>query len=76
MLGSMPDQDDILRRAMELPVEARAALAGTLLQSLDRVVDPDAEAAWSAEITRRLAQLDDGSVRPLTMDEARKRISG
>jgi len=61
---------------MELPVEARAALAGTLLQSLDRVVDPDAEAAWSAEITRRLAQLDDGSVRPLTMDEARKRISG
>ena len=35
----------ILREALALPTEARAALAGSLLDSLDTEVDEDAEAA-------------------------------
>ena len=45
---------DILKEALKRPPEARAALAGTLLDSLDDTVDRDAESAWEAEILLRL----------------------
>ena len=48
---------DILRQAMRLPPEARAALAGSLLDSLDEPMDRDAESAWEAEIASRIRHL-------------------
>ncbi|MFN3242978.1 MAG: addiction module protein [Planctomycetota bacterium] len=72
----MNDSEDLLRRAMSLPAEACAALAGSLLRSLESAVDADAEAAWSAEIQRRLTDLDTGRVNAVDLDEARRRISG
>jgi len=50
----------ILQDALALPDAQRAELATRLLQSLDRVVDPDAEEAWAIEIERRCAALDAG----------------
>src|SRR4029453_11089475 len=41
----------------------RAALAGSLLESLDTEVDEDAEAAWATEVNRRVAELDSGAVK-------------
>jgi Putative addiction module component len=38
---------EILKDALALPTEARAALAESLLESLDTEVDEDAEAAWA-----------------------------
>ena len=76
MLAVMTNSDELLRRAMELQPEARAALAGSLLQSLDSPVDADAEAAWSTEIERRIAQLDDGSTKPVSWADARRKITG
>lgn len=64
----------LLEEALKLPVEARAALAGTLLESLDDTVDPDAESAWGAEIARRIGDLDSGKVRAIPWSEARKAI--
>ena len=64
----------LLEEALKLPSEARAALAGSLLDSLDDTVDPNAEAAWEAEIARRLKDLDDGKVRPVPWSEARRAI--
>jgi putative addiction module component (TIGR02574 family) len=49
---------EILKDALALPTEARAALAGSLLESLDTEVDEDAEAAWAIELNRRIAELD------------------
>lgn len=69
------DATDILRTALELPPEARAALAGSLLDSLDQTIDEDAEAAWEAEIAERLKQLDEGRVRLIPWAEARRRIA-
>ena len=46
---------EILRDALALPTDARAALAAALLDSVDRHVDEDAEAAWVTEINRRVA---------------------
>lgn len=54
------DPNDLLKEALKLPPEARAALAGSLLDSLDQEVDEDAEAAWHTEIDRRLRELDSG----------------
>jgi putative addiction module component len=51
------DIAEILKEALKLPSEARAALAGTLLDSLDETVDRDAELAWEAEIGTRLKEI-------------------
>jgi putative addiction module component (TIGR02574 family) len=65
---------DRLKQALALPVEARAALAGSLLESLDDIVDGSAEEEWSKEIARRIADLDSGTVKPVPWAEARRQI--
>jgi putative addiction module component (TIGR02574 family) len=64
----------VLNDALCLPPEARAALAGSLLDSLDQEVDPDAEAAWRDEIRRRVKAIDAGEVQLVPWDEARRKI--
>jgi putative addiction module component (TIGR02574 family) len=70
------DAGDILKDALELPEEARAALAGSLLDSLDHEIDEGAEAAWQSEIASRLREVEEGKVRPIPWSEARSRIAG
>jgi hypothetical protein len=53
-----PDLSRIISQALALPNEARAALAGALLESLGDTVDEKTEAEWAAEIARRIAELD------------------
>jgi putative addiction module component (TIGR02574 family) len=69
------DLSEVLKRAMALPIEARAALAGALLESLDKTVDESAEADWDREIARRLEELDSGRVRTISWAEARREIA-
>ena len=66
---------DILKDALALPTEARAALAGSLLESLDTEVDEDAEAAWASEINRRVAELETGVLRPIPWADVRRRLA-
>ena len=66
---------EILRDALALPTEARAALAGSLLDSLDTEVDEDAEAAWAAEVSRRVGELDSGIVQTIPWAEVRRRLA-
>ena len=68
--------DKLLENALKLPSEARAALAGSLLESLDDTLDKDSESAWEAEIARRTKELDGGKVQPIPWSEARKSIVG
>ena len=70
------DASRLLEEALKLPVEARAALAGSLLDSLDDTVDEDVEAAWALEIARRLEDVKSGKVRAVPWAEARRRIVG
>ena len=72
----MIDPNDLLQEALKLPPEARAALAGSLLESLDDKVDADAESAWAAEIDRRIRQIDQGTVKLVSWTEARRTIRG
>lgn len=66
----------IVKEAMKLPPEARAALAGSLIDSLEESVDRDAEAAWEAEIISRLKEIDQGKVSLIPWAEARAKIAG
>jgi putative addiction module component (TIGR02574 family) len=67
--------NEILKEALKLPPEGRAALAGTLLDSLDETVDRDAESAWQAEIVMRLKEIDEGRVDLIPWAEARAKIA-
>jgi putative addiction module component (TIGR02574 family) len=64
----------LLDDAMKLPAEGRAALAGSLIQSLEETVDEDAEAAWAAEIRRRLAEIEAGRAKLVPWPEAQRKI--
>ena len=66
----------ILEDALKLPPEARAAIAGSLLDSLDQPADPDAEAAWEAEVAKRIRELNGQAVNPIPWSEARRSIVG
>jgi len=68
------DSKQLLVEALRLPEEERAALAGELLESLDTEVDPDAEAAWAAEIRARIAEAESGRAKTVPWAEARRRI--
>lgn len=68
------DSKQLLVEALRLTDEERAALAGELLDSLDSDVDPDAEAAWAAEIRRRVNDLEAGRATTVPWSEARRRI--
>ena len=70
------DQSELLREALDLPMEARAALAASLIDSLDDAVDENAEADWDAEIRRRVKDVKSGSVKFIPWTEARRRILG
>ena len=63
---------ELLKKALALPVEARAALAESLLESLDEEpVDEGVEAAWSEEIKRRIEEIDSGKVQMIPYEEVR-----
>ena len=71
-----PNHQKVLEEALRLPIEARAALAGHLLESLDETVDEDVELAWSKEIERRIDDLDLGKVKTVPWSVARRQVLG
>lgn len=71
-----PKSKKLLEEALRLPPEARAALAGRLIESLDKDLDEGAEAAWSMEIARRLEEIESGAVKTVPWSEARRQIMG
>jgi putative addiction module component (TIGR02574 family) len=64
----------VLADALRLDDDARAALAAELLASLDGPPHPDAEQAWTAEIARRVAAIEAGTVTLEPWDQVRRRI--
>lgn len=70
------ERTKLLEEALKLPPEARAAMAGSLLDSLDVTVDTDAEGQWEKEIARRLQDLDTSPNRVVSWSDARRKILG
>jgi putative addiction module component (TIGR02574 family) len=58
-----PEVSELLKRALSLPIDERAALANTLLDSLDAADESAAgsiEEAWDREVARRIEDLKTG----------------
>jgi putative addiction module component (TIGR02574 family) len=65
---------ELLKKALSLPVAERADLAGSLIESLDDAQDECVAAAWDEEVARRMAEIDSGAVKPVSLEEARRRL--
>ena len=65
---------ELLRDALALPQEARAALIDSLIESLDQTIEEGAEEAWRREIELRLKQIDSGAVKLISWRDARQRL--
>ena len=65
-MSSEPQQ--LLDVALSMPAAVRANLAASLLRSLDPPNDPGADAAWAAEIERRIRSIDDGTAELVAWD--------
>ncbi len=72
------NEDSIFVRALDMPVDKRAELAAELLRSLDGEPERDAEAAWAAEIDKRIRDAEAGEARfedwQVVRDRARARL--
>jgi putative addiction module component (TIGR02574 family) len=66
--------DAILGTALALPPDERAWLAEELIASLDQRQSAEIEAAWAAEIERRIAEVESGEVEAVSWEDARARI--
>jgi putative addiction module component (TIGR02574 family) len=72
--------EQLLQTALTLSPNDRAEIAAQLLESLDGEPDQDVEAAWAAEIKRRIDQIDRGEVELIPAEEVmrsmRERLNG
>lgn len=64
---------EVLQRALALSEEERAELASTLIDSLDTVLDPNAESAWQEEIARRAEELRSGKMNSVSWQTVREK---
>ncbi len=71
-------RDDILARALDLPVEERRSLALALLDSVDEPQDiqfaPDLEDAWYAEIQRRSRDIEAGTAKLIPWEQVQAEL--
>jgi putative addiction module component (TIGR02574 family) len=63
----------LLEQALSLSVEEQEALADSLISNLGGKVDEGVEAAWEAEIGKRIADFDSGKAKTTPWEEVRKR---
>ena len=66
--------ENLLEQAMKLGVDERAELAAELLASLDGEPEEDVEAAWAAEIQRRIERIEAGAEKFIPWDDVKRRI--
>lgn len=62
----------LLQEALALSPKARGDLAASLIDSLDKAADPDAEQAWAVEIDRRLDALDSGKAKTVPWSQVER----
>ncbi len=64
----------LLRSALALPESDRAKIAASLIHSLDTETDDDVDAAWAAEIQRRIESIDNGEAKLVPWDDVMREM--
>jgi putative addiction module component (TIGR02574 family) len=70
----MSDTNALLDQVLQLPEHDRAEIAARLLESLDPDAQHDVDEAWAAEIERRCAAVDAGTLATSDWKDVRSRI--
>jgi putative addiction module component (TIGR02574 family) len=68
-----PEIADLLKRALALSVDERAALANTLLDSLEGA-DESVQEAWDEEVARRIEELKAGKAVTVPWEELHREL--
>jgi putative addiction module component (TIGR02574 family) len=72
---------NVLEQALKLPARQRAELVSQLLRSLDIEEDEEEfdqaayDAAWDAELRKRIEDLDQGRAKTVPWEEVRRRLT-
>ena len=66
--------EEIYKKALDLDDRERAALVARLIESLDTETEKGVEAAWLAEVERRMEELDSGKAQSIPWEEVRARL--
>lgn len=65
---------ELLEKALTLPENERAELAGSLISSLDPAAEEDGvDAAWQQEVVRRRAEVVSGKTKTVSWGEVRRK---
>jgi len=68
-----PETEELRQKAMSLPLEERAELASSLIDSLDQTVDEDAELACQQEVVRRMDEIRSGKAKTIPWREVKRK---
>ncbi|HEY2363018.1 MAG TPA: addiction module protein [Candidatus Angelobacter sp.] len=68
-----PEVSDLLKRALALSTDERAALANTLLDSLETGSE-SVEEAWEKEVARRMADLKAGKAITVSWEQLHREL--
>ena len=66
--------EELPRQALKLDPKARAELAALILESVPTESAEEVDAAWEAEIRRRVQELESGSVKTIPWEEVREKL--
>ncbi len=69
----MPDVAELLKTALTLDVQDRAALAEKLLASLEELSEEDADRLWAEEAQRRLGECRAGRAEMVSASDVAKK---
>ena len=73
MIPMSPEISDLLKRALALPDDERAALANSLLDSLERA-NESVQEAWDEEVARRIEDLKAGRAVTVAWQEVHREL--
>ena len=74
--SNMSSKQNVIAEALRLNDAERLEIAEALYESLEGPPDADADEAWSAEIVKRIAEVDAGRATVVPWSQARRQIAG
>jgi putative addiction module component (TIGR02574 family) len=66
--------DQIVEETRQLPVDVVAELVDRILLACHGGIEPSVDAAWKKEISRRIAEIEEGKVQGIPVEESLARI--
>lgn len=66
--------DTIIAKAMTLNPSERALVAHCLISSIDQPADEEVDKSWLDLAEKRISELENQHIKPLTWDELKKQI--